>query len=321
MKKLLCLLLILFLPVSCLAAGDYPIYTLKKRARLPGFDPALINASGIKSSGADSITFNDGAMLTFGEDAGLNYSRYDGMTTAHLITGGTEQRPYDTLAGGIMKLAANVYGGTLHDPLADVPLRENLSGVTLAAAQAQSETLFKALGVNDPVCAYALDMHLPRIRALDAANTGFRAIRYPYNQAEEADEGYYMVYRAQVEGVMATDSFFEAFVYVDSRGIAGLSLRSQYTLDQKVGNVAAVASENACVADICQNYGVVPAEVASTGVKLYAQMHNGQMRLQPYYTFRFEAKIFTGETLPMHAAYSAVDGKLLFSGTGVRPLE
>ena len=323
MKHILSLFLcFIFLCSFALAEGDYPVYTLKKRSRLPSFDPALINQSGVKSTGADSITFNDGAVLSFNEDAGLNYSRYNGMATVyHINDGATEQRPYDTLAGGIMKLGSQVYGGTLQDPMADVPLREALSGITLVQAQAQAEALFKALGISDPVCAYALDMSLARIHALDAADTGFRAIRYPYHLASGADEGYYMAYRARVDGAIATEGFFFAFLYVDSRGIAGLSLRSEYALDQKVDTVRPQTSEAACIADICQTYGVAPEDVRSTGIKLYAQWKNGQTRLLPYYTFRYDAAIFTGETLPMHAAYSILDGRLLFSGTGAHPAE
>lgn len=322
MKKLMILLLCFFLPLAALAAGDYPVYVLQKRSRLPAFDPALINASGIQSSGADSITFNDGAVLTFGEDAGLQYSRYAGTVAAQLITGGSEQRPYDTLAGGIMKLGAAVYGGTLQDPLAGADFCEELGGVTFTQAQAQAEALLKALGINDPVCAYALDMTLPRIRALDGVYSGFRAVRYPYAQAAAADEGYYMVYRARVDGAMAAEDFFFAFVFVDSRGIAGLSLRSEYTLGPRAGSAQPTAAESACVADICQRYGVTPEAVQSTGVRLYAERQpNGQTRLLPYYTFRYEAALFSGETAPMHAAYSIQDGRLLFSGTGVRPVE
>lgn len=239
MKKLLCLLaaLLLLCPAGLAEeskeceillpdgyTGTLPVYraTLRDESAVPLFDEldvSLFNQSGEpefapalfrkKPLRSGSYTYPDGAVLTTSPET-LRYKEYDGtyVSLLHSAEDGSEIReelPRSSLKSAIADLAA---GARQCWPDLDEQPRLTtaaLPGVTLTEAKAQIEALLEKLGLKDGYhFVYGLDMTLERIQSLGRNYNevlSFRTAEWDFALATEEDQGFYVYYEFQLNGL------------------------------------------------------------------------------------------------------------------------
>ena len=225
--------------------GTMPVYKAAETDFLGRVDPAWFNpGEAADKPYAGRIVFADHAALDVSPES-IYYSEY----TDEMYDYNTRERQYENpdaepmmlpkpaLSDAIAEMAGDIYFGYDYVKGLDITLEKTeLSGVTLAGAQAQAEELLKKLGLKGYACAYALDMSLERIRALADKRCEFwfggdwpasNGPRPDYTKAGEEDEGYFLFYT--LEGVDDTsDGRFYARLFINGRGVASASIVNYY---------------------------------------------------------------------------------------------
>lgn len=283
MKKLLCLLaaLLLLCPAGLAEnskeceillpdgyTGTLPVYraTLRDESAVPLFDEldvSLFNQSGEpefapallrkKSLRSGSYTYPDGAVLTTSPET-LRYKEYDGtyVSLLHSAEDGSEIReelPRSSLKSAIADLAA---GARQCWPELDEQPRLTttaLPGVTLTEAKARMEALLEKLGLKDGYhFVYGLDMTLERIQSLGRNYNevlSFRTAEWDFSLAAENDQGFYVYYEFQCDGidVKPMDSYpFSASAYFTRDGMHSFNLTNLAVIGDVYDTPAALVS-------------------------------------------------------------------------------
>lgn len=172
----------------------------------PKFEPALLRKKPLRSG---AYTYPDGAVLTTAPES-LRYQEYDGtyvnsLSSAEDGTKMQEELPRSSLKSAIADLAA---GARQCWPKLDEQPQlttETLPGVTLAEAKRQMKSLLEKLGMKDNYhFVYGLDMTLERIQSLGRNYNevlSFRTAEWDFSLATEDDQGFYVYYEFQWDGV------------------------------------------------------------------------------------------------------------------------
>lgn len=239
MKKWLCLLTVLLLFGSAGLAegskeceivlpdsytGTLPVYraTLRDESAVPLFDEldvSLFNQSGEpefapvlfrkKPLRSGSYTYPDGAVLTTSPET-LRYKEYDGtyMSLLHSAEDGSEIReelPRSSLKSAIADLAAGARQCWPEQDEQPQLTTDALPGITLAETKRQMESLLEKLGMKDNYhFVYGLDMTLERIQSLGRNYNevlSFRTAEWDFALATEEDQGFYVYYEFQLNGL------------------------------------------------------------------------------------------------------------------------
>lgn len=221
--------------------GTMPVYRATETDFLERVDPAWFNpGEAADRPYAGRIVFADHAALDLSPES-IYYTEY----TDELYDYNTREREYENpnaepmllpkpaLSDDIAEMAGDIYFGYDYVKGLDISLEKTeLSGVTLAGAQARAEELLEKLGMKGYACAYALDMSLERIWALADKRCEFwfggdwpasNGPRPDYSKAMEEDEGYFLFYT--LEGIDDTsDGRFYARLFINGRGVASASI-------------------------------------------------------------------------------------------------
>ncbi|MDD6040564.1 MAG: hypothetical protein PUD63_05135 [Clostridia bacterium] len=261
MKKWIALLLILFglLPTGALAQEALSIYQATVRTQQDAsffdrVDPAWFHQSGeisyrngSKKGRYDLFAFGDQAKLTVDQDA-VFYEEYDGQY--RMIYGEDPQHPSElfprpSFAVETGYLAANaLFDARLSGGEPPVLEQEELSGITLAQADAAVIALLDKLELSGYELSTAVDMSVERIRewgvrqvAEQQAGYNIYDRYYDFSQATEADEGYYLVYRPVRNGLTIARPEGEEGVraFVTAKGVVSFQLRNSYVPGEECG--------------------------------------------------------------------------------------
>ncbi|MBR6569262.1 MAG: hypothetical protein IKK75_02300 [Clostridia bacterium] len=264
MKKWIALLLaaLMLFSSSALAQNTLPVYraTFRSQTESAFFElvkPEWFNQScepayenGSRSGRYDIFTFGDQAQLTVDQNY-ISYQEFDGEY--YMIygedpqnPGGPFQRPSFSneiaLTAGAMLFRFQSHTDSGVRP---VLLQQELSGITLAQADAQVQELLDNMGLTGYELTTAIDMSVNRICEWgvwsvesDKFNYNVYDRYYDFTSATEADEGYYLVYTLMLDGVPAgnPDGTEDVCAFVNADGVARFELRSSYA----VGDVYSV---------------------------------------------------------------------------------
>jgi len=258
MKKWIVLLLTVLMLFSCsaLAENTLPVYraTYRSQTEAAFFDqakPEWFNQSeepayenGSRRARYDTFTFGDQAQLTVDPNY-IGYREFDGEY--YMIygedpkhPGGPFQRP--SFSNEIAHTAATMlvrFQSHTDNGAKPGLINAELSGITLAQADAQVQTLLENLGLNGYELTTAIDMSVNRIREwgvwsveADKFNYNVYDRYYDFTAATEVDEGYYLVYTLMLSGVPVgnPDGTEDVRAFVNADGIALFELRSSYAV-------------------------------------------------------------------------------------------
>ena len=262
MKKWIALLLAALMLISTGAVAEevYPIYkaTARTQEEASFFDKVDLewfNQSGqskyentSRRARSDLFTFADGAQLDI-DTSYISYIEYDGEH--YMIYGEDPEHPggpfaRPSFASEIGYVAFDQLVEALYHPDVHVPDLEKtaLSGVTLAQAEAAVEDVLAKLDLAGYERTFALDMSAERIREWGSAyveehKTYYNIYDryYDFGAATEADEGYYLIYTQNLNGLPVgnPDGTENVCAFVNASGIVTFELRNSYA----IGNVYA----------------------------------------------------------------------------------
>lgn len=270
MKKWIALFLSVLMLLSSAAVAEevYPIYKTTARTQeeanfFDKVDPAWFNQSGQASyentsrrARSDMFTFNDEAQLNI-DTSYISYIEYDGEH--YMIYGEDPEHPGGTFArpsfaSEIGYVAFSQLVDTIYHH-AEPPAIEKieLSGITLAQAEAAVEEVLQKLGLEGYERSMALDMSAERIREWGAAyvaehKTFYNVYDryYDFTAATEADEGYYLIYTQHLNGlpVGIPDSMETVQAFVNASGIVTFELRNSYAIGEVYATPEKLLSED-----------------------------------------------------------------------------
>lgn len=345
MKKWIALLLAAMMLISTSAVAEevYPIYKATARTQeeanfFDKVDPEWFNQSGqakyestSRRARSDLFTFADGAQLDI-DTSYISYIEYDGEH--YMIYGEDPEHPggpfaRPSFASEIGYVAFDQLVEAIYHPSAAVPSLEKteLSGVTLAQAEAAVEAMLNKLGLKGYERTYALDMSTERIREWGSAyveehKTYYNIYDryYDFSTATEADEGYYLIYTQTLNGLPVgnPDGTENACAFVNASGIVTFELRNSYAIGDVYSTPEKLLSEEEirkCFeADNdrrIKDHFFEPIYVKAT--LKYAPMRapekkDGMVMVPAYY---IEYTFMDGSISDGWAWYSAVDGKLI----------
>lgn len=254
MKKWIALLIaVLTLCSSALAENTLPVYRAVPRSESAASffdkaDPDWFNQSGIamqengsKRARYDVFTFNDQAQLNI--DIGyISYEEYDGE---HYMIYGEDPKnpggpfPRPSFANAVGQTAGTMLFRFEEQSAGSKPglIKKEMSGITLAQADLQVQTLLGKLGLTGYELTTAVDMNVDRIREWGVwavAEELFSYNRYDrhydFTSAAEADEGYYLIYTPRLNGLTVghPDGWQDVRAFVNAGGIVSFQLRSAY---------------------------------------------------------------------------------------------
>lgn len=256
MKKWFALFLSVLMLLSSAAAAEdvYPIYKAAYRTQqedsfFEKVNPEWFNQSGQASyentsrrARSDMFIFNDEAQLSI-DNGYIHYIEHDGEH--YMIYGEDPENPGGPFARpSFASEIGYVAFGQLIDAIyhaAEPPAVEKteLSGITLAQAEAAVEDILNKLGLEGYERSFALDMSAARIREWGTAwveehKTFYNVYDryYDFSAATEADEGYYLIYTQNLNGlpVDIPDSMENVRAFVNASGIVTFELRNSYDI-------------------------------------------------------------------------------------------
>lgn len=243
-------------PEGYVQGEPLPVYRATQRTqKQDGFfdivQPEWFNQSGVESlenlskrGRYDRYTFADEAELCADADI-VTYHEYDGEQWSYPRDNPDERDgPYQRYAfsTAIANLASSARYYVQYDEAAPRLALEStaLSGLTLDEADAQARALLARLGLEGYERSFALDMSVEHIRILgeyenkrreeyNQQNTGW----WDFSEATEADEGYFLVYEKQQDGVdfsLPDDNTFYARAFVNADGVRDFELFEPYVM-------------------------------------------------------------------------------------------
>ncbi len=252
-------------PDGYVQGSGLPIYSVKVRDQdgnnfFDKIEVEWFNQSGVasyenwsKRARYDHYTFEDEAELNI-DVSYVSYEENDGTFMQILGENPDEpDGPYtrESFACAIGDLAGQTYFyghqfyGEDQYGFSNVSFeKDELSGVTLASAEAQAQELLSKIGLTDYELSYALDMSVEHIKALGECEQKYHESlynkraeddRWDFSTATEADEGYYLRLVETINGLqvwLPDGGDFEASAFVDADGIRSFTLRDYYEIGE-----------------------------------------------------------------------------------------
>lgn len=238
--------------------GVMPIFAVEERDFRGKMKPEWVNNSGIAAHEAlefrDEYLFADEDWLSVEEHGSLYYYAYEGTCEVPRWDGSTETMPATELSGKIARMAGDIHFHKSHGESVDYdwPPQEEPSLVTLDDARLQAETLLAKLGVEGVRLTWSYTADMANIHSLcDAYNAKIASGEWPYVEPWEdralnpEDEGYWLIYAADVDGIPTDSSYMEAYIFVGTAGIRDFVIRAPFVLGSVVGTAEAIPAESA----------------------------------------------------------------------------
>ena len=281
---------------------------------------------------ATYMTANYGALIVLPE--AFYYSEYEGTydEAVAALDPASEGAvfPQYTLAREIAELAENAFynGAYQHSIFGEMktPGRDALHGITKKQAMERAERMLAALGLNGWQCSYCLDMSVERIREMgrqmaQAIEDG----RYltdddcvlRYDQAKEADEGYFLYYAPAGLSNVSRERF-KLILYVTGSGIPYANVRSDYIPGETVEMTASLVTPQSVLPKLAQEIGHARNPKTVEGIEGAVLVYTparvkeeGGMVMTPTWHITFRQKSARGIENEGWAEFNAVNGELL----------
>lgn len=204
-------------PESYQQTGTLPVYKAQLRTEentaFFSFDPAVFNASGVAERTTrdayyreENYVFCDEARLRV-TGITLEYAEYEGEYTIYYTLEGQSPNgphPRPAFSSAVADLGHYAYWEQTGEQLENTAL----NGCTLSEAEKLAQDLFAQLDLDDYQLSYALDMTQERIARLGAQYTqAWAGSSYYYDKtwdyaaATKNDEGFFLLYTRQVDGI------------------------------------------------------------------------------------------------------------------------
>ncbi len=243
----------LVIPQAFRETGTLPVYRAVETDFTSSVDPAWFNATGVASgAGTAEIRFADHAILNLSPEALFYYEFTDDNYT---------EAPSNVI---VDRAWVRNWKGHQGEFTLD---RTELTGITLAGAQAQAEAMMAQLGIdaNQYICTEALDLSLDRIRAMGAIWE--QAIKdgtfltddnyqpYDYSAIPAGEEGYYLAYNPLGVDTTPAGGRYSVIFFVNSRGIVYAAVRNQFTCGETVSTPESLITPDAAIAELTEELG------------------------------------------------------------------
>lgn len=242
--------------------GKLPEYQLTEADLLAATKPEMITgakaAQEKSGEGWKNYTFEDDDLMQISREDVYFYA-YEGTEEITYETEKgkqTESVPRDELPEYLYTLASWERFITEQSSCYERPGEvADLAAISLADAKAKLEALLAQMGVKDVEMAYACAVDMAYAKPLsDKRNTeiaeGKLLNNNPYDLSgmTEQDEGYYLVYKAAVDGVPVSEEYLSVSAFVNADGIRHLSLRAPYRRGEAGKTIDCISAEDALAA-------------------------------------------------------------------------
>ena len=233
-------------PESYQQTGTLPIYKAQQRTEentaFFSLDPAVFNASGVAEHSTrdtyyreENYVFSDEARLRV-TGITLEYAEYEGEYTIYYNLEGQSPsgpHPRPAFSNAVADLGHYAYWEKMGEQLENT----TLNGYTLSEAEALAQDLFTQLELDDYQLSYALDMTQERIARLGAqylkdweSSSYYYDKTWDYAAATESDEGFFLLYTRQANGITVDKgNFYNPIrLYVSGGAIRYVCIDDQY---------------------------------------------------------------------------------------------
>jgi hypothetical protein len=251
----------LVVPEAYRETGTLPVYRAVEADFTKTVNPEWFNGTGTKD-GADAmdIRYKDDKDVLFADHARLS------LSPEALFYNEYADDAYTEAASSVIVQILWIRQWENHRGEFTLEKTE-LSGITLAEAQAQAEELMEKLGIacNQYICDEALDMSLERIQTMGAIWE--KAIAdgkllvdddyqpYDYSAIPASEEGYYLHYSPLGIDSHAAGSRYSAIFYVNLRGIVYANIRNQFNRGEIVYTPETLITPDAAIEKLTKEMG------------------------------------------------------------------
>ncbi len=315
----------LAVPEAYRETGTLPVHRAVETDFTANVNPAWFNGTGAKDGADDrdlrlkddrDVLFADNARLSLSPEA-LYYKEYADDAYADSDSGVIVElvwmRQWDKHRGAF----------TLE--------KTELSGITLAEAQAQAEALMAKLGIdsNQYVCIDAVDMSLDRVQTMGAIWE--KAIAdgellvdddyqpYDYSAIPASEEGYYLHYSPLGVETTAAGGRYGAIFFVNSRGIVYANIRNQFNRGEIVYTPDNLITPDAAIEKLAEEMGrsrydkeiKAIQQVALTYEAVRAENKSEGMVFVPTWMILYQDASAARQNYSCYALMNAVDGTLI----------
>ena len=248
-------------PEAYRETGTLPIYRAVEADFTKNVKPEWFNGSGAKD-GADTmdIRFQDERDILFADNARLSLS-----PEALFYKEYADDAYADSDSGVIVEI---IWVREWENHRGAFTLEKTeLSGITLANAQAQAEELMKKLGIacNQYICDEALDMSLERIQTMGAiwekaivdgellVDDDYQP--YDYSAIPASEEGFYLKYSPLGVDTTPAGGRYSAVFYITSRGIVYANIRNGFNRGEIVSTPESLITPDAAIKRLADELG------------------------------------------------------------------
>ena len=315
----------LVVPEAYRETGTLPVYRAVEADFTKTVNPAWFNSSGAKD-GADTldIRLKDDSDLLFADHARLSLS-----PEALFFEEYADDEYTEADSGMIVEIT---WVRKWEDHQGEFTLEKTeLSGITLADAQAQAEEMMEKLGIacNQYVCDEALDMSLERIQTMGAIWE--KAIAdgellvdddyqpYDYSAIPASEEGYYLHYSPLGVDMSAAGGRYGAIFYVNSRGVVYANVRNWFNRGEIIGTPETLVTPDAAIEKLAKEMGRSRydqeiksiQQVALTYEAVRAENKSEGMVFVPVWMILYQDESAIRQNYSCYALINAVDGTLI----------
>ncbi len=317
----------LVVPEAYRETGMLPVYRAVEADFTKNVNPEWFNGTGAKDS-ADTmdirlkddrdVLFADNARLSLSPEA-LFYNEY------------ADEAYADSDSGVIVEI---IWVRKWENHRGEFTLEKTeLSGITLADAQAQAEEMMEKLGIacNQYVCDEALDMSLERIQTMGAiwekaivdgellVDDDYQP--YDYSAIPASEEGYYLHYSPLGVDASAAGGRYSAAFYVNSRGIVYANIRNWFNRGEIIGTPERLITPDAAIKRLTEELGRSLSRydkeiksiqrVALTYEAVRADNKADGMVFAPVWMILYQDPSAARQNYSCYALINAVDGTLI----------
>ena len=211
--------------------------------------------------------------------------------------------------------------------------KTELSGITLAEAQAQAEELMEKLGIacNQYICDEALDMSLDRIQTMRAiwekaivdgellVDDDYQP--YDYSAIPASEEGYYLHYSPLGVDTTLAGGRYSAVFYINSRGVVYANIRNWFNRGELVSTPETLITPDAAIDKLAEELGRSLSRydkeiksiqrVALTYEAVRADNKADGMVFVPVWMILYQDASAVRQNYSCYALVNAVDGTLI----------
>ncbi|MBR0219561.1 MAG: DUF4179 domain-containing protein [Clostridia bacterium] len=315
----------LVVPEAYRETGTLPVYRAVEADFTKIVNPEWFNSSGAKD-GADTmdIRLKDDRDVLFADHARLS------LSPEALFYNEYVDDAYTEAASGV--IVQIIWMREWENHRGEFALEKTeLSGITLAEAQAQAEELMEKLGIscNQYACDDALDMSLERIQTMGAIWE--KAIAdgellvdddyqpYDYSAIPASEEGYYLHYSPLGVEMTAAGGRYGAIFYVNSRGIVYANIRNQFNRGEIIATPEKLITPDAAIQTLAKEMSRSRYDkeiksiqrVALTYEAVRAENKSEGMVFVPVWMILYQDASAARQNYSCYALINAVDGTLI----------